>query len=121
MDPEEFRKRQAEDQLRRGLNLTVQRRQPFHARYSKYESKAGMGQSDYYYGDEDGEALDLYPSEDRPDEVDSKETFDEGEESWRNSEGERLADYGVDEDVEFYDEDDLPLSEIIKRKQQAGR
>ena len=27
-----------------------------------------------------------------------------GEESWRNSEGERLADFGLDEETEFYDE-----------------
>lgn len=39
-----------------------------------------------------------------------------GEEGWRNSEGERLRDFGVDEDVEFYDEDDVPLSELLRRK-----
>lgn len=36
---------------------------------------------------------------------------------WRNKEGERLADFGLDEDAEFYDEDDLPLSEIMRRRQ----
>lgn len=36
--------------------------------------------------------------------------------SWRNKEGERLADFGLDEDAEFYDEDDLPLSEIVRRR-----
>lgn len=41
----------------------------------------------------------------------------EGEEGWRNSEGERLADFGVDEEVEFYDEeDDLPLSVLLARR-----
>jgi palmitoyltransferase len=36
---------------------------------------------------------------------------------WRNKEGERLADFGLDEDAEFYDEDNLPLSEIMRRRQ----
>ncbi|KAH9873647.1 hypothetical protein IAQ61_004271 [Plenodomus lingam] len=46
----------------------------------------------------------------------------EGEESWRNSEGERLQDFGVDEDVEFYDEqdDDVPLQELLTRRRQAA-
>lgn len=35
---------------------------------------------------------------------------------WRNKEGERLADFGLDEDAEFYDEDNLPLSEIMRRR-----
>lgn len=47
----------------------------------------------------------------------------EGEEAWRNSEGERLKDFGVDEDVEFYDEqedeDDVPLGELLARKRAA--
>ena len=43
--------------------------------------------------------------------------------AWRNSEGERLKDFGVDEDVEFYDEqddDDVPLSELLARKRAAS-
>jgi len=36
---------------------------------------------------------------------------------WRNKEGERLADFGLDEDAEFYDEDNLPLAEIMRRRQ----
>lgn len=36
---------------------------------------------------------------------------------WRNKEGERLADFGIDEDAEFYDEDNLPLAEIMRRRQ----
>ena len=36
----------------------------------------------------------------------------DGEEAWRNSEGERLADFGLDEEAEFYDDDEgnVPLS-----------
>jgi palmitoyltransferase len=47
----------------------------------------------------------------------------EGEEAWRNSEGERLKDFGVDEEVEFYDEqedDDVPLGELLARKRMAS-
>lgn len=40
-----------------------------------------------------------------------------GEEIWRNEEGERLADFGVDEAVDFYDEDDEPLARIRQRLQ----
>jgi palmitoyltransferase len=50
---------------------------------------------------------------------------EDGEEAWRNSEGERLKDFGVDEEVEFYDEqedddDDIPLSELLARKRAAA-
>jgi len=68
------------------------------------------------YGDEASDA-------EEDDEVIKKRTYpDEGEESWRNSEGERLKDFGVDEDVEFYDEqeDDIPLSELLARRQAAS-
>ncbi len=41
---------------------------------------------------------------------------DGGEEGWRNKEGERLADFGVDEVVDFYDEDHVPLAELVKRR-----
>ena len=41
-----------------------------------------------------------------------------GEEEWRDSEGDRLDDFGVDEQVEFYDEDDVPLAVLL---QQRGR
>ncbi len=39
-----------------------------------------------------------------------------GEEGWRNADGEKLTDFGVDEVVEFYDEDDVPLSELLRRR-----
>lgn len=44
------------------------------------------------------------------------------EEGWRDPEGDRLDDFGVDAFVEFYDEDDLPLATLLQqqrsRKQQ---
>ena len=39
-----------------------------------------------------------------------------GKEEWQNSEGEALKDFGVDEETEFYDEDDLPLAELLRRR-----
>ena len=44
------------------------------------------------------------------------ENGDMGEEAWQNSEGERLQDFGLDEEAEFYDEDDIPLSQLLLRK-----
>jgi len=40
---------------------------------------------------------------------------EEGSEEWRNSEGERLADYGVDEELEEEDED-IPLAILMQRR-----
>lgn len=37
-------------------------------------------------------------------------------EGWRDSEGDRLGDFGVDEDAEFHDEDDIPLAELLRRR-----
>ncbi|KAF2806610.1 zf-DHHC-domain-containing protein [Mytilinidion resinicola] len=57
------------------------------------------------------------PSEWSSDAAGDDQTSDSGEEGWRNSEGERLRDFGVDEDAEFYDEEDnIPLSELIARR-----
>ncbi|GAA90398.1 palmitoyltransferase with autoacylation activity Pfa4 [Aspergillus luchuensis IFO 4308] len=43
---------------------------------------------------------------------------EDGEEGWKNSEGERLRDFGVEEDVEFYDEEDIPLAILMQQKAQ---
>ncbi|PLB37127.1 putative palmitoyltransferase with autoacylation activity Pfa4 [Aspergillus candidus] len=45
---------------------------------------------------------------------------DDGEQAWRNSEGERLRDFGVDEDAEFYDEEDIPLAILVQQRAQAA-
>ena len=111
MDPVDFRKRQEADLLRQSLNafasdVSVKRRQPFHLRYGEH----GM----------QGRYSDGYESvrPDNPDDLDEDDdsVASEGEEGWRNSEGERLADFGVEEDLEFYDEDDVPLAELVKAK-----
>jgi palmitoyltransferase len=40
----------------------------------------------------------------------------DGEEGWTNSEGDRLKDFGVDEDADALDEDDIPLGELLRRR-----
>lgn len=42
----------------------------------------------------------------------------DGEEGWKNSEGERLRDFGVDEEIEFYDEEDIPLAILMQQQRQ---
>ena len=102
-----FRARQAEDEIRR--------RKPFVERMEglKEERDHGMGGYDDFVDD---------ASEEAEDEGRKYGEQGEGEEGWRNSEGERLKDFGVDEDVEFYDEqeDDIPLSELMARRQAAA-
>lgn len=114
LDPDEFYKRQRADQMRRPINTDgyeIRRRQPFHVRYdAENVQKRRARDEDHAYGtdyESDGE------------EEESQEWQPEagqGEEGWRNSEGERLNDFGVDEDVEFYDEDDVPLGELMRRR-----
>lgn len=93
---EAFRRRQQADMQRwKAPESYVQRRKPFAKRL---ETMAGDNEE---YGS-DG--------------TDNDESMsDSGEEGWKNSEGERLGDFGVDEDVEFYDEN-VPLSELIARR-----
>lgn len=117
MDKAAFARRQAEDVGRQipGQEEGFRRRKPFYVRLEERR-------------DEERERV--YEGETDEDDGEGQEDFEEmkkdgkdreiGEEAWRNSEGERLADFGVDEDVEFYDEDDLPLAELMRlRKQRA--
>ena len=46
--------------------------------------------------------------------------FRSGEEGWQDSEGDRLNDFGVDEDAEFYDQDDIPLANLIRRRNKSA-
>lgn len=96
---EAFRRRQAEDLRRTRPFSGIQRRKRFHERYKQQDDQedddeCGPGP---VYGDQS----------------------DEGEESWRNAEGERLRDFGVDEDAEFYDEDDVPLAVLMKQRKEG--
>lgn len=89
----------------------MHRRRPFHERLEQAKKPAENEHQEAYDSDEfaieDDTPEPASPTAPNP---------DEGEEGWRNSEGERLNDFGVDEDVEFYDEDDLPLAELVRRR-----
>lgn len=84
----------------------------------------GQGQrSEPQEGDEDDELYDVEYEGD-----DSYEQGMDGEPGWTNSEGDRLRDYGVDEDVEEEDlipgedsDDDIPIGELLRRRKVLGR
>ena len=92
---EAFNRRQMEDIDRRNAS-GVRLRRKFHERYRQAAHEDESGSENSY----------------------DNIAFDEGEESWTNAEGERLRDFGLDEEVEFYDEDDIPLGELVKRIKQ---
>ncbi|TEA13738.1 Palmitoyltransferase PFA4 [Colletotrichum sidae] len=43
----------------------------------------------------------------------------DGEPGWTNADGERLQDYGVDEDEDMTDDEDVPLAELILRRRKV--
>lgn len=92
-----FNRRKEEDMKRFQQASGLQRRKPFHNRHPANN-----------YAESEGEDSD----------TGSRNDSDEGEESWRNAEGERLRDFGVDEEAEFYDEEDIPLAVLIERRRQ---
>lgn len=89
-----FKQRQQQDYRRyEDGNQAIARRTPFRQRYQDGAPMKGA--------------------------VSHDEAMDEGEEGWQNSEGERLQDFGLDEEAEFYDEeDDIPLSQLLLRRRQ---
>lgn len=91
----------------------VLRRRPFHERLEKQTRQ----NADQYYQDEN--ALETDEESDVEEIGRGRSRSDAGEEAWRNQEGERLADFGVDEVADFYDEDDVPLGELLRRRQNA--
>jgi len=86
----EFKRRQQADFESRAEHYDVKRRRPFHERFEQGVLVAG--------------------------EDDNQEAGDSGEEGWQDTGGNRLKDFGVDEDVEFYDEDDIPIAELLRRR-----
>ena len=116
---EAFRRRQQADIQRRAAPAAgFQRRRPFRERYVKMQKQAGesegglVGQDEYEYE---------YDSVNDDNEHDGNEEEGDGEEGWRDAEGDRLGDFGVDEEVEFYDEDDIPLSRLIEHRRSQAR
>jgi palmitoyltransferase len=91
-----FKKRQAEDLRRRQGGSGIIRRKPFYDRHTE-TTESSQDVSDTDSQSHSGHS-------------------DSGEEGWRSPEGDRLRDYGVDEDAEFYDQDDIPLSELLRRR-----
>ncbi|KAH0832797.1 Palmitoyltransferase pfa4 [Fonsecaea pedrosoi] len=94
---EAFKRRQQADFELRPDYYGVQRRKPFHDRF---------------------EEENLEPVEDDYIDLDDDESLS-GEEGWQDSGGNRLKDYGVDEDVEFYDEDSVPIAELLSRRREG--
>ncbi|OAL35232.1 hypothetical protein AYO20_05486 [Fonsecaea nubica] len=94
---EAFKRRQQADFELRPDYYGVQRRKPFHDRF---------------------EEENLEPVEDDYIDLDNDESLS-GEEGWQDSGGNRLKDYGVDEDVEFYDEDSVPIAELLSRRREG--
>jgi palmitoyltransferase len=95
---EAFKVRQQEDLLRRQNQSQIRHREPFHKR------QGGSTRPDAEYSNT-GNDMDTRDSD-----------SESGEEGWQDSGGNRLKDYGVDEVIEFYDEDDIPISELLRRR-----
>ena len=90
---EAFKRRQQADSQRHEMQNGVSRRKPFGDRFDR-ETNSPV-EDDYLNDDEDGAS---------------------GEEGWQDSDGNRLRDFGVEEDLEFYDEDDVPIAELLRRR-----
>lgn len=120
MDMESFKARQAADLARYedADGEYVIRRRPFHERLEA-EVKREKGKV-YELEDEDddeGVVTDEEESDEGSGEGQRGDGDGAGEEGWRNKEGERLADFGVDEVADFYDEEDeMPLADLIRRR-----
>lgn len=91
-----FKQRQRQDYQTRFNENLITKRMPFHERF-------------------DSETYEPLRNTDLEDDEGS------GEEGWQDSGGSRLRDYGVDEEIEFYDEDDVPLAELIRRRRMAQK
>lgn len=93
-----FRRRQLEDLKRYDEGaITSVRRRPFHERYRNGDHR------DEFFASQSAES----------------DGLGSGEEGWRDSEGDRLNDFGVDEDTELCDEDDIPLAELLRRRRES--
>lgn len=93
-----FRNRQQKDLQRHRIEQpSIRQRSPIHERYATRKPN-----------EEQEQALNVGAA-----------TMTDGEEAWRNLEGDRLEDFGVDEAVEFYDEDDVPLAVLLSRRRRV--
>jgi palmitoyltransferase len=111
---EAFRRRQEEDYKRWGTmrnhdpNVIARFRSAAAAARSRNGNKSN-DEDDYNEDDNGGEDIDGdYESE-------YEEGMD-GEAGWTNSDGDRLRDYGVDEEAELIVDEDIPLGELLRRR-----
>jgi palmitoyltransferase len=61
----------------------------------------------------------LSESDEDGEEEEEEEEYEEGidgEAGWTNSDGDRLRDYGVDEEAEIVADDEIPLGELLRRR-----
>lgn len=87
-------------------------------RESAYEARGGYGndaEDDEEEEEEEKEGTAIPPVRGRP----YFEHGADGEPGWTNSEGDRLRDYGVDEEAED-DDEDVPLGELLRRRKGYG-
>ena len=122
LNKEEFQRRQTADLARYedADGEYVVRRRPFHERLEEMDKanhKDAYNRDETAIETEDDQSASESEGESPARMKDVKD--DAGEEGWRNKEGERLADFGVDEIADFYDEDDLPLAELMRRRKAA--
>lgn len=93
---EAFRQRQQEDLKRFTKETpTITRRKPFHDPYRIHDN----GKEPFLQR--------------------STSTSKPGGEAWRNFDGDRLDDFGVDENTELYDEDEIPVAAFLKHQKKS--
>lgn len=115
-----FKSRQENDlRRRRGEEVEVEEG------YEYVDSGSG---GEYEDEDEEGDVYGAYEEEEEEDfvgrsrsgtETGGKTVYEQGmdgEPGWTNAEGDRLRDYGVDEDAEGDDDEDVPLGELLRRR-----
>lgn len=104
----EFRQRQEMDLRRRSGRSGV---------IAELGSDEELADLDYEYIDGDS-ASGYSDDESSSEESDGRAVFEQGVDGkpgWTNSEGDRLRDYGVDEDADD-DDEDVPLGELLRRR-----
>lgn len=108
---------------RQEMDLRRRRGEVVEEGYEYVDSVSGGGYDD----DEEEEDDDDVYGEDEEEDLEaplarasgSKTVYEQGmdgEPGWTNAEGDRLRDYGVDEDAEGDDDEDIPLGELLRRR-----
>ncbi|KAK5992923.1 Palmitoyltransferase PFA4 [Cladobotryum mycophilum] len=64
---------------------------------------------------------DYMTDQDDDDGYDAREKDGQAPQEWTNADGERLHDFGVDEDAEDDVEDDVPIAELLRRRKVTSR